>query len=367
MPKTKTVLFLSNHFITLYSFRRELIERLVKLGHRVVLSMPADEQNVYFRNLGCEIIETPMSRRGLNPVEDMALLRRYRRIMRDVQPDIIFSYTSKPDIYGSMASTALGRRQVCNITGRGNSLAYDNALAAVVRSLYRASVRRAYKVFFQNADDRDYFLRYHIVKDNWALIPGSGVNLTQHTLSPMPDDGEIRFLYIGRIMSVKGIDQLLDCAVAVRRRHPETRFLLAGFIEQEQYREKLRDYQAQGYIEHLGFQKDIDAVIRRCHCTILPSHGGEGVPNAVLESAAVGRACIVSNVPGSRDAVEDGVTGYIFEPGSSAGLIEKVERFLALSKEQREQMGLLGHEKAAREFDREIVIRAYLEEVEAAP
>ena len=366
MSESKTVLFLSNHFITLYAFRRELIERLVKLGHRVVLSLPADEQNAYFRDLGCEIIETPMSRRGLNPVEDLQLLRRYRRIMREVKPDIIFSYTSKPDIYGSMASTSLGLRQVCNITGRGNSLAYDNALAMVVRSLYRASVRNCYKVFFQNADDRDYFLRYHIVKDNWALIPGSGVNLQQHALCPMPDDGEIRFLYVGRIMSVKGIDQLLDCAVAVRRRHPNTRFLLAGFVEQEQYKAKLKEYEAQGYIEHLGFQKDIDAVIRRCHCTILPSHGGEGVPNAVLESAAVGRACIVSNVPGSRDAVEDGVTGYIFEPRSSADLIDKVERFLALTKEQREQMGLAGHDKAAREFDREIVIKAYLDEVEKA-
>lgn len=366
MSESKTVLFLSNHFITLYAFRRELIERLVKLGHWVVLSLPADEQNAYFRDLGCEIIETPMSRRGLNPVEDLQLLRRYRRIMREVKPDIIFSYTSKPDIYGSMASTSLGLRQVCNITGRGNSLAYDNALAMVVRSLYRASVRNCYKVFLQNADDRDYFLRYHIVKDNWALIPGSGVNLEQHALCPMPDDGEIRFLYVGRIMSVKGIDQLLDCAVAVRRRHPNTRFLLAGFVEQEQYKAKLKDYEAQGYIEHLGFQKDIDAVIRRCHCTILPSHGGEGVPNAVLESAAVGRACIVSNVPGSRDAVEDGVTGYIFEARSSADLIDKAERFLALTKEQREQMGLAGHDKAAREFDREIVIKAYLDEVEKA-
>ena len=367
MEKRKTILFLSNHFITLYAFRRELIERLVGLGHRVVLSMPADDQNVFFRDMGCEIVETAMSRRGLNPAEDMKLLAQYKRIMREVKPDIIFSYTSKPDIYGSMASTALGLRQVCNITGRGNSLAYDNALAMVVRSLYRASISRCYKVFFQNADDRDYFIRHKIIKDNWALIPGSGVNLIQHALAPMPDDGEIRFLYIGRIMSVKGIDQLLDCAVAVRRRHPNTRFLLAGFVEQGQYAEKIRDYQAQGYIEHLGFQKDIDAVIRRCHCTILPSHGGEGVPNAVLESAAVGRACIVSNVPGSRDAVEDGVTGYLFEPGSSAALIEKAERFLALSKEQRAQMGLAGREKVAREFDREIVIRAYLDEVEAAP
>ena len=365
MGSAKTVLFLSNHFITLYAFRRELIERLLQRGHRVVLSMPADEQNEYFRKLGCEIIETPMSRRGLNPLEDLKLLRKYKEIMRTVQPDVIFSYTSKPDIYGSMASNALGFRQVCNITGRGNALAYDNLLAVTVRALYRASIKNCYKVFFQNADDKDYFLRHGIVKDNWELIPGSGVNLSQHALSPMPDDGEIRFLYIGRIMEVKGVDQFLDCAVAVRRRHPNARFYLAGWIEQDVYKDKLARYQAEGYIEYLGFQKDIDAWIRRCHCTVLPSHGGEGVPNAVLESAAAGRACIVSDVPGSRDAVEDGVTGYHFEAGSSAALIEKAERFLALTKEERERMGLAGHEKVAREFDRELVIGAYLREVEA--
>ena len=364
MPESKTVLFLSNHFITLYFFRRELIERLISRGHRVVLSLPDDERNSYFKDLGCEIIVTPMSRRGLNPVEDLKLLRQYRRIMREVKPDVIFSYTSKPDIYGSLASNALGYRQVCNITGLGSSLVYDNLLAKTVRALYRVSIKKSYKVFFQNSGNKDYFVRYRIVKDNWEVIPGSGVNLEQHALTPMPDDGEIRFLYSGRIMAVKGIDQLLDCAKAVREKHPETRFYLAGFIEQEKLRAPIEAAQKAGYVEYLGFQKDIDSWIRRCHCTILPSLGGEGVPNAVLESAATGRACIVSDIDGSRDAVDDGVTGYLFRPGDSADLTDKVERFLALSKEDREQMGLAGHEKAAREFDREIVIQRYLREVE---
>ncbi len=365
MPAAKTVLFLSNHFITLYFFRRELIARLLAHGHRVVISMPADEQNAFFRDQGCEIIETPMSRRGMNPAEDLALLRQYKKIMREVKPDVIFSYTSKPDIYGSLASSALGFRQVCNITGLGSALVHENALAKVLRFLYRISIRKAYKVFFQNSDDKDYFVRYGIVKDNWALIPGSGVNLEAHPLTPMPDDGEIRFLYVGRILDVKGIDQYLECAKAIRERHPNTRFYLAGFIEQERFKALLDEYGKAGYTEYLGFRKDIDEWIRRCHCTVLPSLGGEGVPNAVLESAATGRACIVSDIPGSRDAVEDGVTGFLFPAGDGAALIDRAERFLALSKEERERMGLAGHEKAAREFDREIVISAYLREVEA--
>ena len=364
MAEAKTVLFLSNHFITLYNFRRELVARLLERGHRVVLSMPAMEQNVYFKDLGCEIIETPMSRRGMDPLEDLRLLRQYRRIMRAVDPDVIFSYTIKPNIYGTLASNALGYRQICNITGTGATFLKENLLSRLVRELYRISIRKCSKVFFQNTGDRDYFIRHGMVKDNWDMLPGSGVNLEQHALAPMSDDGEIRFLYIGRIMAVKGIDQYLQCAKAIRARHPDTRFYLAGFIEEAALEPVMKEYTEAGIVEYLGFRDDIDDWIRHCHCTVLPSLGGEGVPNVLLESAATGRACIASNINGSREVIEDGVTGYLYPVGDTEALIDRVERFLALSSAERQAMGLLGHEKAAREFDREKVIARYVEEAE---
>ena len=364
MAEAKTVLFLSNHFITLYNFRRELVARLLERGHRVVLSMPAMEQNVYFKDLGCEIIETPMSRRGMDPLEDLRLLRQYRRIMRAVDPDVIFSYTIKPNIYGTLASNALGYRQICNITGTGATFLKENLLSRLVRELYRISIRKCSKVFFQNTGDRDYFIRHGMVKDNWDMLPGSGVNLEQHALAPMPDDGEIRFLYIGRIMAVKGIDQYLQCAKAIRARHPDTRFYLAGFIEEAALEPVMKEYTEAGIVEYLGFRDDIDDWIRHCHCTVLPSLGGEGVPNVLLESAATGRACIASNINGSREVIEDGVTGYLYPVGDTEALIDRVERFLALSSAERQAMGLRGHEKAAREFDREKVIARYVEEAE---
>lgn len=365
MEKRKTILFLANHFITLYAFRRELIERLALRGHRVVLSLPESEENAYFTGLGCEIIPTAMSRRGTNPLDDLRLLRQYCRILRDVKPDLVFSYTVKPNIYGSMASRALGCRQLCNITGTGASFLRDNALAKVLRVLYRLSVRGAYKVFFQNGSDRDYFVRHRMVGDNWEMLPGSGVNLEQHAFSPMPDDGELRFLYIGRMMAVKGVDQYLDCARAVHERYPNTRFYLAGFIDEERYRPLLEAASREGCAEYLGFRRDIDDWIRRCHCTLLPSLGGEGIPNVLLESAATGRICIASDIPGCRDVVDDGVTGFLFPAGDSAALIGRVERVIAMTPAERAAMGQRGREKVAREFDREIVIRRYMQEVEA--
>lgn len=362
MPKK--ILILSNHYITVYAFRRELVAKLCALGHQVYISSPHDERNSYFEGLGCTMIDTPMSRRGMNPVEDLKLVRRYKKMMEELKPDIIFSYTIKPNIYGTMASNALGLKQVCNITGTGATFLKESVLAKLVRQLYRMSIRKCYKVFFQNTGDRDYFIRHGMVKDNYDLLPGSGVNLDQHSLTELPGEEEIRFIYAGRVMAVKGIDEYLECARVIRELIPNTKFYIAGFTEDEKSKEMVEHYNSIDVVEYLGFQADIDRWLRHCHCLILPSLGGEGVPNVLLEAAATGRPCIASDVNGSVDVVEDGVNGYIFHRGDADSLIEKTEEFLSLSHEEKRKMGLKGHEKVAREFDRKIVIDKYLRELE---
>lgn len=365
MPEKKKILFLSNHFITLFFFRKELIKRLCERGHEVYIASPDDERFGFFTDMGCKLIITPMSRRGMNPVEDMKLIADYRRIMKKIQPDIIFSYTIKPNIYGSMASNALGCRQVCNVTGTGATFMRESALAKLSRLLYKISMKKAYKVYFQNTGDRDYFIEHKMVKDNYEMLPGSGVNLEQHQLCPMPGEEELRFIYIGRVMAVKGVDQYLEAAKAIRERHPNTKFYVAGFIEEDIYKMLIEGYAEKGIIEYLGFRKDIDRWIEHCHCTVLPSLGGEGVPNVLLESSATGRVCIASDINGSRDVVDDGITGWLFAPGDAQELTEKLEKFIALSHEEREAMGLRAREKVAKEFDREIVIGKYIGEAEA--
>ena len=365
MQENKKILFLSNHFITLFFFRKELIKRLCERGHRVIITMPDDERKDFFSDMGCEIIITPMSRRGTNPVEDMKLMAQYRRIIKDVKPDIIFSYTIKPNIYGCMASNALGYKQVCNVTGTGTTFMKETALSKLSRLLYRASMKKAYKVFFQNSGDRDYFIEHKMVRDNWEMLPGSGVNLEQHKLCPMPQTEELRFIYIGRLMGMKGVEQYLEAARVITEKYRKAKFYAAGFVEEDKYKPMVEEYHEKGIIEYLGFRKDIDDWIEHCHCTVLPSLGGEGVPNVLLESAATGRVCIASRIHGSKEVVEDGVTGYLFTPGNSAELIEKIEKFIALSAREREEMGMRGRAKMEREFDREIVIAKYIQEAEA--
>ena len=362
----KKILILSNHFITIFAFRKEVIQRMIEAGNEVYISTPADEQNKYFEDMGCLIIETSMNRRGTNPFKDIQLICKYKKIMKQVNPEIIFSYTVKPNIYGSIASNSLKFKQVCNITGTGSTFLKESVLSKIVRMLYKVSVKRCYKVFFQNKGDKQYFVEHKMVGKNIELIPGSGVNLVEHEFTEMPSDGVVNFIFIGRVMEVKGVDQYLDCAKEIHENYPNTCFYIAGWNEEEKYKKLVEEYQNKGCVNYIGFQKDIDSGIRKCHCTILPSLGGEGVPNVLLESAATGRACIASAINGSKDVIDDGVTGYLYEVGNSQSLIEKVEEFLKLSFEEKRAMGIAGHNKMTREFNREIVISKYMDEVKKA-
>lgn len=362
--RKKKILFLANHFITLFSFRKELIEKLLEDGHEVYLSIPEDDDH-YFENLGCHIILTEINRRGVNPKNDLKLIAFYKKIIPQINPDIIFSYTIKPNIYGCLIS-GKKYKQICNITGTGGTFLEENMLAKMCKVLYRCSVRRCYKVFFQNAGDRDYFIKNNLVYNNYEMLPGSGCNLEEHPYQIMPDDEVTRFIFIGRVMKLKGIDEYLAAARIIKKKYPNTEFLIAGWNEEDEYKKIVEDYQNRNLVNYIGFRNDLGEWIQKCHCAVLPSHGGEGVPNALLESAASGRACIGSKINGTMDVIEDGKTGYLFETGNAQSLADQIEKFLALSLKEKTAMGKAGREKIEREFDRQIVIRKYCDEVEKA-
>lgn len=359
----KKVLILSNHFITLYNFRKELITKLIEEGHDVTLSLPKDDDNNFFIDMGCKIIETPIDRRGIDPISDFRLILKYINIMKKLKPDIIFSYTIKPNIYGSIASNFTKNRQVSNVTGTGGTFLKKNVVSMVAKMLYKLSLKKSYKVFFQNIGDKEFFIENKMLRNNYAMLPGSGVNLEQYSVTSLHSDKAVNFIFIGRIMKLKGIDQYLQCAKIIKNRHPNTNFYIAGFIEEDIYKGIIDDYHEKGIINYIGFQKNIKSWIQQCHCTILPSHGGEGVPNVLLESAAMGRICIASKINGSKEVVDDGVTGYLFEARNAGDLTDKVIKFLGLDYHSKVEMGLLGRRKVEKEFDRQIVIDSYLKEV----
>lgn len=360
----KKVLFLSNHFKTLFWFRKELIQKLVDEGHEVYLSLPEDE-NDFFTKMGCHIVLTNIDRRGVNPKNDAKLIMFYKKMIPEINPDIIFSYTIKPNIYGSMAS-GKKYKQICNITGTGATFLEDNIVAKICKVLYKMSVRKCYRVYFQNTGDRDFFVENNLVGKNYEMLPGSGCNLEQHVFKAMPEDEVTRFIFIARVMKLKGIDEYLAAAKKVKEKYPNTEFIIAGWNEEEEYKKIVSEYHDQDIVNYIGFRDDLDDWIAQCHCTVLPSHGGEGIPNVLLESAAAGRACIGSKINGTMDVIDEGKTGYLFETGDADSLAEQMEKFINLSVEEKADMGKAGREKIEREFDRNIVVNIYCDEVKRA-
>lgn len=361
--QSKKILFLSNHFITLYSFRKELIQRLVNEGHEVYISTPADTKNKYFYDMGCNVIDTPVDRRGTNPIKDIQLLLYYQALIKKNTPDIVLTFTIKPNIYGGLACRATKTPHIANVTGLGTSIENGGFLQKITLILYANGLRKASCVFFQNEANKQFFIDKHIVSGNIRLVPGSGVNLKEHRFEEYPDNDElIKFLFIGRIMRNKGIDELLEAAQKIKHIYPNTQFHLIGGCE-EDYMTRLNNLEHQGIIRYHGHQNNVHSFIKSAHTVIHPSYH-EGMSNALLEAASTGRPVLASNIPGCKEIFDEGVTGFGFEARSTESLINAAERFINLPYEEKKKMGAAGRKKMENEFNRNIVINAYLDEMQ---
>ena len=357
----KKVLILVNHHVVIYNFRREIVEALLDRGYEVIISSPYGEHIDTLKAMGAKYVESFVSRHGTNVLEDMKLMFYYMKLMREIKPDVVLSYTIKPNIYGGMAAEILGVPYIANITGLGSAVENGGLIQKLTIFLYKIAFKKVDCVFFQNKENRSFFESHHISKGKYRLLPGSGVNLKQFSVLPYPNTETIEFVFISRIMKEKGIDQYLEVARRIRKKYPHTRFHICGFCE-EAYEGILQDAQAQGIITYHGMVKDIRTVLKDIHCTIHPSYYPEGLSNVLLESMASGRPIITTNRSGCKETVDVGKNGFIVALKSTEDLFNKVEAFLALDDVATKQMGLAGRQKAETEFDRQIVVEAYIDE-----
>ncbi len=358
------ILVLTNNAGGLYSFRAELLEAFVRRGYCVFFCVPEKDDDIWVRRLqelGCVHIHAPMNRRGVNPFDDIKLVRWYKRVIDETVPDVILTYTVKPNVYGSYVSASARVPIILNVTGLGSSL-QSGKLSVLVKWMYKYACRQASVVFFQNTANRDWFLANRLVEPGKIrLVPGSGVNLEKfRPVEKTSRDDKVRFLLIGRIMRDKGIEEYLGAAEEIRRRYPRTEFQIVGPYEDETYYPRIEDSDA---VRYLGFSEDVREQIREADCIVHPSYH-EGMSNVLLEAAAMGKPLLASNIPGCREIIDHGENGFLFEPRSIKDLVEKLEMFLGLDRSEWVRMGLKAREKVEREFDRNIVVNAYLQAIE---
>lgn len=324
MGKQK-VLFLVNHDVVIYNFRRELVERLLEEDYEVYISSPYGERIDDLVEMGCNYLNVDLNRHGLNLVQEWKLLRYYKQIIKDIEPTVVLTYTIKPNIYGGLACKALGVPYIANITGLGSSVVNGGIMQTVSKTLYKLAFRDVTRIFFQNSSNQQFFKGNNIAMGKHKLLPGSGVNLKHFSPLEYPDDDVTEFVFISRIMREKGIGEYLEAAEYIKERYPNTVFHVLGFSE-EDYEEHLRSLHEQEVIQYHGMQRNIREYLAVSHCTIHPSYH-EGMSNVLLESAASARPIITSNVSGCKEIVDDNISGYLVEKENSQDLIEKIEKF----------------------------------------
>lgn len=355
------VMILANNDVGLYQFRKELIEELLK-EHKVVISLPYGDFVKPLEDIGCNFIDTPVDRRGINPIKDLKLFFTYLKILRRVKPDLVITYTIKPNVYGGSACRFMKIPYAVNITGLGTAFENGGMLKKIVTVMNKVGCKKAKVVFFENEGNRQIFIQEKIVEESQThRLNGAGVNLEKYEVAPYPGGEKVKFLFMGRIMAEKGIDELFEAMQHLVSDGINCELHLLGFYE-ENYKEKIEKYEAEGWLHYYGYQKDVRPYIEESHCFVLPSWH-EGMANTNLECAAMGRPVITSKIHGCLEAVNEGGSGYLCQRQDADDLYQAMKKFSMLSYDERKAMGLAGRKRMEDIFDKKKVVKETLKEL----
>jgi glycosyltransferase involved in cell wall biosynthesis len=368
----KHVLFLAANARSLLANRGDLIREIQAQGHHVSAIVPSDDFLPEISRLKIEVALMPLKRTGTNPARDVIALYRYWRLIRRFKPDIVYAYGAKPVIYGLYASKlAKVPNRFGMITGLGTvfirpNRGVDRLLRGTVSMLYRNAFKCAKKVFFQNPDDITDFKRARILKDDAKAVRtmGSGVNLTVFERSPFPA-GEPVFLFIGRLLTEKGLSEFCESAMKVKTQFPEARFIAVGpydaNLPHSVSEEQLEHWRAAGAVEFVGGVKNVRPYLRDCSVFVLPSYR-EGTPRSVLEAMATGRPIITTDAPGCRETVHDGENGFLVPVANASALSDAMLQFLR-TPALIEEMGERSYQMVVAQYDVRSVNRVIIKEI----
>ena len=371
MEKKLTIALLTNNDDDVYCFRKELIETLIADGYEMLISCPDGPKFELMKDIPYIYDNPDIDRRGTNPVKDFGLMVHYYKLFKKYKPAVVLTYTAKPNVYASIVAHMMGIPVINNLTGLGSVINESGLMKSFIMWLFKLAYRKSACMMFQNATNMQVAIEQGMVKGEYRLIPGSGVDTDRYPLQPYPEGGDgktgapVVFNYIGRILHDKGVDDYIEAAKRIEANYPQTEFNLLGFIEptESHYEQELKDLEKVGIVIYRGSQKDVRPFVARAHATIHPSTYGEGMSNVLLESASSGRFLITTDNPGCKETVEDGKTGFIYHGGNVDELVSCIERFLALNNEQRRMAGEYGRKKMVEHFSRNIVVNAYKEEI----
>jgi len=341
---------------TVYNFRGDLIQEIIARGHEVLVTGPNRIDVDKIEALGAKFVEIPMEKNGLNPMSDLKYKDALYQLFKAEKPDVVFGYTSKPVIYGSMAAKKAGVKHIVPmVTGAGYAFTAQTAKAKLIKAVMSFLYKKAFKcadiAIFQNSDDLKQFTESKLVKkEKCRIVNGSGVNMEKFALAPYPE--QMTFFMLSRVMYSKGIREYLEACTIIKEKYPQVRCMLLGACEGIQdsiQQADLQTYIDKGIIEHFGETDRVADYYKQCSVYVLPSYR-EGTPRTVLEAMSMGRAIITTDAPGCRETVLDGKTGFMVPVQDGKAVAEKMEQFIN-NPSLVEEMGKQSYEYCKEKFD----------------
>lgn len=319
---TRHLLLLASSARSLTNFRGPLIRDVLAAGHKVSVGAPdiGTDQRARLEAMGAEVHDTPLERTGTGILADLRYGRGLRRLMARIRPDIVLTYTIKPNIWGAFAAARLGIPSVAMVTGLGYAFTDSGSkplrqrlVRGIARRLYRAATNRNASVIFQNPDDPRDFMAMGCLgdPDKVAIVNGSGVDTAYYARAPLPEAPV--FLMVARLLRNKGVSEYAEASLRMLRDHPGARCLLAGPFDEgpDTVPRADLDRWVAGGLEYLGPLDDVRPALAKARIFVLPSYYREGTPRSVLEAMAMGRAIVTTDAPGCRETIRDGQEGYL--------------------------------------------------------
>ena len=359
------VVITANSTWATYNFRKDLIISFVGRGCRVVVVSPDDSYVQEIIRLGAEYRSISVDRKGYNPIKDFFLMREMYNIYKELSPCIIFHYTIKPNIYGTIAAKLLGLRSVSVVSGLGYAFINNNILSKIARLLYKISMRYAFSVWFLNRDDRRLFVELGIVdQNNTKIIPGEGIDVAYYSiLSSLDDESIYCFTLIGRMLWDKGVGEYVEAARIIKNKYgAQVRFSLVGPIDDNPKSIELStiaEWNDEGIVDYLGAVRDVRRVIASSRCIVLPSYR-EGMPRVLLEASSMAKPVIATRVPGCEEIVVHSVTGFLCESGNVSDLVDVMETIIGMDRRELKRMGDAGRRKVVNEYSNKRVAFEYM-------
>jgi glycosyltransferase involved in cell wall biosynthesis len=348
-----------------YNFRLNLASYLKHAGYKVIIIAPNDEHYSHLIKKEFDFVDLKLQADSVNPLQDIKLFFSLIKIYRSIRPDVVLNFTIKPNIYSAIVARLLGIHSINNVTGLGTIFIKKNFLTKVVKMLYRLSLFCTSKVFFQNKDDYDLFLEKKLVShDKCTILPGSGVDTSKFCPANSIQRSNFRFLMVARVLRDKGIYEYVEAAKLLKNHNIE--FWVLGESQSENKtalsKVEVSELSKQGVITFFDRTDDVKSFLYKVDCVVLPSYR-EGSPRSIMEASAIALPVIVSDVPGCRQVVDNGITGLFCKVKDSADLAKKMEVMIKMPENERQKMGQMGRQKMLDQYDELIVLKHYTQTI----